>query len=38
MRESFSATVTEAMLDAFCSITGDVNPLYTKMRLNETGR
>ena len=28
MSESFQVTVTEAMLDSFKSITGDVNPLH----------
>lgn len=28
-KESFSCMVTEDMLDSFCSLTGDVNPLHT---------
>lgn len=28
MKESFQVTITEAMLDSFKSITGDVNPLH----------
>ena len=27
-KESFSVTVTEAMMDAFRTVTGDVNPLH----------
>ena len=29
LKEEFQVTVTEDMLKAFCSITGDVNPLHT---------
>ncbi len=29
MKESFEVTVTEEMMTAFCSVTGDVNPLHT---------
>lgn len=28
MRESFSVTVTEQMMDAFCELSGDENPLH----------
>ncbi len=28
MKESFSVTITDAMLDSFRSITGDINPLH----------
>lgn len=28
MKESFSATVTEQMMDAFCELSGDENPLH----------
>lgn len=27
-RESFTVTVTEEMMSAFCTITGDINPLH----------
>lgn len=30
MEESFSVMITEEMMDAFQSITGDVNPLHTQ--------
>ncbi|MGE4297509.1 MAG: MaoC family dehydratase [Desulfovibrionaceae bacterium] len=29
LAHSFEVTVTEAMLDAFCGLSGDVNPLHT---------
>ena len=38
MKESFSVTVTEKMMDEFLDITGDVNPLHVDTKFaNERG-
>lgn len=28
LKESFSCTITEEMMDSFCSLSGDLNPLH----------